>query len=151
VYTAAVPQLLEDIIDFLWAIISQWAVLLTGGIIIAALGAYERFQGRNVSLRTYLILANVFLLASCFWAWRDQHNRTIETTKRLGILERPSEPFVKMMEVEPPMARTDFHNWRPSGVNVPTPVETYISVDFRYQNWGKNLLMVCIFLKASLW
>jgi hypothetical protein len=63
---------MSEAIRFIWALINQWAALLTGGLIIAFLAAIERRCGRSISWRAFLRLAILLLFFACFLMWREQ-------------------------------------------------------------------------------
>ena len=57
---------MSEAIRFIWALINQWAALLTGGLIIAFLAAIERRCGRSISWRAFLCGDFVIVLCVFF-------------------------------------------------------------------------------------
>jgi hypothetical protein len=64
-----------DIGLFLWAVLAHWQSYVTGGLVTAGIGIYERKTGRNIPWKIY---ASVFLLSAgfvaMFYAWHDEHH-----------------------------------------------------------------------------
>jgi hypothetical protein len=75
-------ELLLDIARFVWAILSHWQAYMTGGIIIAALGAYERLIHKNVSTHTFAIGVTLFFIVALFMTWRDEYRGRLGASKR---------------------------------------------------------------------
>ena len=76
--------------NFIRAVLSHWVGLMSGGVIVVAVGVWERLAGRNVPLHVYLILVLLFIILACFLAWKDAHNemrvRQAEAEKEQAIL-----------------------------------------------------------------
>ena len=72
---------------FARAIFSHWLTLMSGGIIIVAVGVYERATGANVSWSIYLTLICVLIVISSFLAWRDK-SREVDELKQELVNER---------------------------------------------------------------
>src|SRR5213080_1858943 len=77
-------DLIKEIGQFLWAVLTIWQAYMTGGIVIALLGIYERLMQKTVSIRTFLIGVLAFLLVALFLAWRDQLHRGNELSKQMA-------------------------------------------------------------------
>ncbi len=60
--------------NFIRAVLSHWVGLMSGGVIIVALGIWERVAKQNVPLYLYLIITLLFIVLACFLAWKDAHN-----------------------------------------------------------------------------
>jgi hypothetical protein len=82
-------EILKDIGRFIWAVLSIWQAYMTGGIVIALLGLYERLTKKTISLRTFIIGVIAFLLAAFFLAWRDQYRGRLDTEIRIKELSNP--------------------------------------------------------------
>src|SRR6266481_696 len=78
-------ELLEDIARFIWAVMSMWQAYMTGGIVIASLGIYERITNKTISLRTFIIGVAAFLLVAFFMVWRDQYRARVDAEKNLEV------------------------------------------------------------------
>jgi hypothetical protein len=89
-------EILKDIGVFVWAVLGTWQAYMTGGIVIALLGVYERVTKKTISLRTFIIGVFAFLLVAFFLAWRDQYHGVItaktETEKAQKKLEELTQP-----------------------------------------------------------
>jgi hypothetical protein len=77
-----VAELLREIGLFLWSVFGYWQAYMTGGIVMALLGLYERLVRKTISFRTFLVAVFAFLLVAFFMAWRDQYRQ------RLGMEEK---------------------------------------------------------------
>jgi hypothetical protein len=71
-----VKSFISDFFVFLWALITTWANLWTGGIIVAAVGVYHIIRERTPTKKTYRQLAILFALLACFNTWRDEYKKT---------------------------------------------------------------------------
>jgi hypothetical protein len=69
----------HDLGLFLFAVFAHWQALLTGGIVIAAVGFYER-KKRELPWEAYVFIATMFGLYSVFAAWQDEHRNTNSVT-----------------------------------------------------------------------
>lgn len=45
---------------------------MSGGIVTVAIGVFERFSGRNISLWIYAVVLVIFAFWACYLAWRDE-------------------------------------------------------------------------------
>ncbi|MEO6323802.1 MAG: hypothetical protein ABIQ65_04180 [Thermoanaerobaculia bacterium] len=70
--------MLQDLTEFLGAVVLRWSNLLTGGFLVAAVLFYEKGKGAPVSSVAFFTLAFVFLLQACFDVWRTQKIRAQE-------------------------------------------------------------------------
>jgi hypothetical protein len=64
----------QELFLFLGNVVVHWQALLTGGVVMAAVGAYERRKSREISWQSYVFIACVFLFYSFFAAWQDEHH-----------------------------------------------------------------------------
>jgi hypothetical protein len=64
---------LSDLILFIYTVLSYWQAYITGGLITAGVGIYERLTDKRLTKRAYVgLFVITFLLASFFLAWRDE-------------------------------------------------------------------------------
>lgn len=68
---------MDDLKQFAGAILSHWLTLMSGGVIIVAVGIYERAAGRNVSGAMYVALICVLIVIASFLAWRDKQRELV--------------------------------------------------------------------------
>jgi hypothetical protein len=76
---------------FLWAVIAHWQSYVTGGVVTAGVGIYERRSGKNIPWKLY---ATLFFLSAgivaVFYAWHDEHHNTRvvieEKANAVGVL-----------------------------------------------------------------
>lgn len=61
--------------EFLRAVLRQWILLLSGGVLIVSLGIYERISQKQIPLAYYERLLGVFFLIACYRAWLREHHR----------------------------------------------------------------------------
>lgn len=66
-------RLFQDILQFLWAVLSHWQAYMTGGMAMAAVFVYERLTSKTVSIRVVVGGIIAFLFVAFFLAWRDQY------------------------------------------------------------------------------
>jgi hypothetical protein len=64
--------MLRHIWDFVRAVLQQWAALVTGGVIVAVIGLYERASERPVAGRLFWAGVIISLGAAVFLAWRKE-------------------------------------------------------------------------------
>ncbi len=69
-------EYLKDLVQFLLASAEHWAVLVTGGIVIALLWLWSALKQRPLPRRLVLGLAAAFLVFAFFNAWREQYQRS---------------------------------------------------------------------------
>jgi hypothetical protein len=60
---------------FLCAVASHWVVLMTGGVITAALTAFQYWREKPFSWRFHKWVIGMFMAVACFLAWRDEYER----------------------------------------------------------------------------
>lgn len=72
VYSRIALKPLQDIWQFLCALVKHWAALLTGGAIIAFNTAYHAEKQTQQGKTEFNILAFLFFVIAAFLAWRDQ-------------------------------------------------------------------------------
>lgn len=67
---------LEQIIEFIWAVIGNWAGYATGGIVIAFFWLWSTITRKAVPRRLGISLAFIFLFFAVFTAWRKEYLKT---------------------------------------------------------------------------
>jgi hypothetical protein len=60
---------------WLWAVISQWAALATGGIIMGIIALYETLKEKPINKKLMLGVFVFFLLVAMYKAWYDQYEK----------------------------------------------------------------------------
>jgi hypothetical protein len=60
---------------FLWAVLDQWAVLMTGGMVTALLTAVQYWREKPFSWRFQKWVIVIFIAVACFLAWREEYDR----------------------------------------------------------------------------
>jgi hypothetical protein len=61
---------------FIFAVLTHWQSLVTGGIVIAAVNIYERKKKTTLPWQSYAFILGAFCLYSIFAAWQDEHHNT---------------------------------------------------------------------------
>jgi hypothetical protein len=65
---------ISDLFLFIYTVLSYWQAYVTGGVITAVVGIFERLTDTRLAKRAYVWLFVItFLLASFFLAWRNEH------------------------------------------------------------------------------
>ena len=64
--------MLRHIWEFVVAVVQQWGLLATGGIVVAAIGIYERASGRPIVGLPLWIAVTASIIAAFFSAWRKE-------------------------------------------------------------------------------
>ncbi len=73
---------MKDIWQFFIGIFYHWIPLVTGGLIMAALGVFEHRTGRSVPWSWYASILILFFLYSCFVTWRDEYRVRIKLVEQ---------------------------------------------------------------------
>jgi hypothetical protein len=79
---------MDELKLFARAIFSHWLTLMSGGVIIVAVGIFERVTSRNVSWSIYVTLICVLIVVSSFLAWRDKHNELLDKSLEANSLKQ---------------------------------------------------------------
>lgn len=82
---------MNDLFSFIYAVLSQWVVLMSGGIGLAVT-IWLRIRGKDVSSKVFWSIAAFALLLACFFAWRDDHIALKRTEKELTQEKDPKTP-----------------------------------------------------------
>jgi hypothetical protein len=69
-------DILKQMGDFVWAVITNWAGYATGGVIVALVSLWSLLRKIPPSKKFGVVLALVFLFVALFNAWRDQYVRS---------------------------------------------------------------------------
>lgn len=67
--------LLSDFVDWLWAVLNQWQVLVTGGMITAMFAVVQAYREKSFSWSVNKRILLGFLVLALFLAWREQRRR----------------------------------------------------------------------------
>lgn len=73
----SIAQELSRIAEFLWAVLTNWLVLVAGAI-MAVLGVLERLRGRKVHIKVYRNILVCLLFIAVFITWRDAQVRLVQ-------------------------------------------------------------------------
>ena len=76
-------EFLQRIREFTWAVVTNWAGLSTGGILVATLGLWQTYR-KPFPRKVALSLASFFLLISFFKTWQDQRILRISAEQELA-------------------------------------------------------------------
>ena len=71
-------EYISDLLRFLWAVVTNWAGLATGGIIVAVLWLWSTVRQMPISRKFGIALALVFLSLAVFNVWREQYRMVRE-------------------------------------------------------------------------
>ena len=69
-------------VAFVKAVVEQWATLMTGGVIVAALAVWERFR-RPVPRKLYAAIVISALIVAFYQTWADEKQRNIKLSQAL--------------------------------------------------------------------
>jgi len=114
--------MLSDIWRFLADLLDNWAAFMTGGIPVAVLALWERWQQRPISFRRF---AAIFLLfgfaAASFQTWRQEHAERVAADGRASKADQgtPSPYKWAMLTSEEVVAlRGKIRDIKPGSVSV---------------------------------
>ena len=82
---------MNDLFSFIYAVLSQWVVLMSGGIGLA-ITIWLRARGKDISNKVFWSIAAFALLLACFFAWLDEHISLKRTEKELAQEKDPNTP-----------------------------------------------------------
>src|SRR5947209_1688863 len=77
---------INEVGQFLWAVINNWAGYSTGGIIVAVVALWHLMKSQPIPRKLGLGLAAFFFFLSFFKAWQDQYHRANEAELKAKIL-----------------------------------------------------------------
>lgn len=80
---------MDELRLFVRAIFSHWLTLMSGGVIIVAVGIYERVAGGNVPWSIYLSLICALIVIASFLAWRDKSHEVNRLKQELANEREP--------------------------------------------------------------
>jgi hypothetical protein len=78
---------LSEILEFVWAVINNWAGYATGGLIVATVSFYLVWNDKPMARNVALVLSALFLLMAFFRAWRDK-KRALQASQTELAVER---------------------------------------------------------------
>jgi hypothetical protein len=64
---------MSEAIQFLCAVVSHWATLVTGGVVMAAIYFWEKWKGKSINKKLIMSVFVVFLFWAFFLAWKEEH------------------------------------------------------------------------------
>lgn len=73
-----------EILEFLWAVINNWAGYITGGLIVALVSFYFISADKPMPRNIGFVLAALFLFMAFFKAWRDQKHAKEKAQEELN-------------------------------------------------------------------
>jgi hypothetical protein len=78
--------------DWVWAVLQQWGVLLTGGIIMALLTGVQWWQEKTFPWSVNKWILILFLFAAFFMAWREQYRKAKDAEVKLAEIVAANKP-----------------------------------------------------------
>jgi|ERR1700694_3734644 len=66
----------KQILEFLLAVVNNWAGYTTGGVIVAAVWLWLTLKQKSITRKWGMILTGLFLFLAVFTAWREQYLKT---------------------------------------------------------------------------
>lgn len=117
---------MSDVFGFVISVKEQWRKILTGSLIVALLGVFERIWRIHVPWFVYVLIVGFTLLWAVFEAWRDEHRALKKAegrllsngeTRLLTNLRKLTSEYVRLMRDFPDSdaVRSPFNvSWRPS-------------------------------------
>jgi sulfur relay (sulfurtransferase) DsrC/TusE family protein len=76
----------SDLWQYILNLFDHWAALMTGGIPVAILAAWERWRNRNVTFRFYVAVFLVFgFVAASFQTWRDEYTAKMAAERSIAL------------------------------------------------------------------
>jgi len=135
---------LRDLGEFLWAVITNWAGYVTGGIIVALLWLWTSLVPREIpretSRRIAIVLTLVFLLIAVFNAWREQKRAAAKVAAdfdafRISKQEQINALQKQLQDLNVPKLTTTFDDMKigPAG---PKDRDTLLIATFTITNTG---------------
>lgn len=89
-----------DFVQFLWAVLINWAGFSTGGLIIATIVLYFAWRDKTIPRKVTLTLSVIFLFLAFFRAWEDQREvsrglsqSVTDQKKQIANLQRTIDDF----------------------------------------------------------
>jgi hypothetical protein len=61
--------------DCIWAVVSQWAALATGGFVMGLIALIERIREKPINKKLMLTVFVFFLLVAFYRAWEEQYEK----------------------------------------------------------------------------
>jgi hypothetical protein len=90
------PRPIKNILGFLNAITKEYVLLLTGGLITATLGVFERLRGRSIPWSWYCAVLLIFVVTACFRVWMKDQGRVKHLEEELEREKgRQSKPSIR--------------------------------------------------------
>jgi hypothetical protein len=83
-------RLFYDWVEFLKAVVINWAAYATGGIVVATLGLWSTVRQIPISRKIGIVAALFFLLVAFFHAWREQRDAAVSARVQLEAESKPS-------------------------------------------------------------
>jgi hypothetical protein len=82
-------EFIGNLVEFLWAVINNWAGYATGGLIVALVWLWSTLKQKPVPRKIGVILAIVFLFVAFFNAWLDQKKKAYQAELELKTKYTP--------------------------------------------------------------
>jgi hypothetical protein len=73
----------NEVLEWLWAWLRQWQVLVTGGTITAILAVIQYYREKSISWHLTKWVLLFFVLAAFFLAWREERHKALALNEEL--------------------------------------------------------------------
>jgi hypothetical protein len=68
-------EYIQELWQFVWAVVTNWAGLTTGGVIVALLWLWSTLKQTSIPRKAGIVVALLFLFLAVFNAWREQYKK----------------------------------------------------------------------------
>jgi hypothetical protein len=85
-------ELVKEIWEFFLEVVNNWAGYATGGLVVAILWLWSKYQAKDIPRKWALALAALFLFAAFFKAWQKQYTRSQSESVYVETHLEPSIP-----------------------------------------------------------
>jgi hypothetical protein len=109
-------ETIKEFLEFLWMVISNWAVLATGGVIMAVAWVWYTWRKECMNRSTMLILCGLFFIVACFAAWRDERTHFKQSRLAWDIEKDSINSDLQKLQSHKPdlVASFDQMSWGPT-------------------------------------
>ena len=68
---------MDDFWRFVGAILHQWIILMSGGVVTVLVNVWERWKKTQVHFAKYIWIMALFIFLASFMAWKDEHIKVL--------------------------------------------------------------------------